>query len=267
MNRLSCADQIRSRPALDAHPPVHRRGLLRAQRHQRAAEYRSPSRCGGFRYKPCPAATDPSCGASPISFAIRPMISRSGLVPSVAIARFSRCTSPQTLVTVPFFSYALPAGQNHVGPLRGLGQEHILHHHERAVSIAAALLQRIRAHHPERVEVAARPASRAGSDPARSKHDSRAAVPAPAPYRSRRANSNNRPARSSSPESRATAPNSTSLRTSSPLTESLNRITSSGSAASASRSSRQRFEFRARGLADRFRRVIALRGLPSAVTV
>ena len=38
------------------------------------------------------------------------MISRSGLAPMVFTARLKRCTSPVTLVTVPFFSYAHAAG-------------------------------------------------------------------------------------------------------------------------------------------------------------
>ena len=45
-------------------------------------------------------------------------------------ARFSRCTSPARLVTVPFFSYARGGRQHHVGLLRRLGEEHILHHEE-----------------------------------------------------------------------------------------------------------------------------------------
>jgi hypothetical protein len=45
-----------------------------------------------------------------ISFASRAIISRSDLVPIVFAPRLSFCTSPQTLVTVPFFSYADEAG-------------------------------------------------------------------------------------------------------------------------------------------------------------
>ena len=86
--------------------------LLRRRRSRAApAEHRNRARSCESRRTPCPEATDPSRGAAPISFAIRPMISRSGLAPMVCAAFFRRCTSPQTLVTVPFFRKRRPRAE------------------------------------------------------------------------------------------------------------------------------------------------------------
>ena len=81
------------------------------------------------------------------------MISRSVLVPITFTACFSFCTSPQTLVTVPIFSYAEAAGRTRSALLRGFGQEQILHDDERFCATRSLLFQRIRADHPEHVQI------------------------------------------------------------------------------------------------------------------
>ena len=162
------------------------------------------------------------------------MISRSGLVPIVLTARFSRCTSPRDVGDGAVLLVRGRGGKHDVGALRGLGQEHVLHHDE-ARSPTRALRSSADSRRPPTARRdPAPPASRAAScrvaaAVAGTRSGSR-------PMSKRRASSNSPPGRCTSPECRASRRMRPACGRASPLIVSPNRITSSGSAVSLSRS-------------------------------
>ena len=94
------------------------------------------------------------------------MISRSGLAPIDLQAALQPLHFAAHVGDGAVLFVGGGGGKDHVGALRGLGEEHVLHHHESAAGCELSVLQRIRAHHPEHVQ-SAPPAFRRRPGPAR----------------------------------------------------------------------------------------------------
>ena len=111
--------------------------------------------------------------------------------------RLSFCTSPVTLVTVPFFSYAESSGEHNIGAPRSLGQKHILNNDEGVRRSHLMPAKRICAYDPEDIQVSGGQHGDSSLDQAQGRcrrlDDSREADQAAAPCRMRHANSSNRP--------------------------------------------------------------------------